>query len=332
MPEITVPLHLPELAPGVWVQGPPVSLAFARGAVVLVEFWESTCVHCLRTLPYVAAWHERYAPRGLVVVGVHTPEFDLSSAPAAVAATVAELGVSYPVLLDADRATWRLFANHFWPARYLADARGYLRWEHFGEGAYGETERWIQRLLREAGEEGPFPQPLAPLRPEDRPGAVCHDATRELYAGYHRGRLVSPEGYRPEEEVEHRLPPAEPLAPGALLAHGRWFHAAEHLEARQEGAALALAADAAGIHAVLSPGSDGREVTVAVERDGGPLPPRLRGPDVVEEAGETVVRVARGRSFHLLAGSGFQRHALRLVAREAGLRVWTLSFTTCVMP
>ena len=126
MPPITVPLHAPELAPGRWVQGPEVSIAFSRGAVVLVDFWESTCVNCLRTLPYLKAWHERYAGRGLVIVGVHTPEFEFTADPELVAAAARDEGIPYPVLLDQDRGTWQRFANHYWPARYLVDARGYL--------------------------------------------------------------------------------------------------------------------------------------------------------------------------------------------------------------
>jgi len=203
LPPINVPLHAPELAPGSWIQGPEVSIKFARGTVVLVDFWESTCVNCVRTLPYLKAWHERYAGRGLVIVGVHTPEFEFTADPGLVAAAVRDEGLPYSVLLDQDRATWLQFANHYWPAKYLIDARGYLRYEHFGEGAYGETEEWIQRLLREAGDTAPMPEPLEPVREEDRPGAVCYPATREIHVGYHRGKLLAPEGYRPGEEVRH---------------------------------------------------------------------------------------------------------------------------------
>ena len=111
-PPITVPLRAPELKPGTWVQGPPVSMAFVRGAVVLVDFWESTCVNCLRTLPYLKEWHRRYASRGLVMVGIHTPEFELTATPGVVAEAVAAEGIPYPVLLDPERANWQLFANH----------------------------------------------------------------------------------------------------------------------------------------------------------------------------------------------------------------------------
>jgi len=254
VPPITVPLHAPELAPGLWIQGPAVSIAFSRGAVILVEFWESTCVNCVRTLPYLKAWHERYAGRGLLVVGVHTPEFDFTADPGVVAAAVAAEGIPYPVLLDRDKATWQLFANHYWPSRYLIDARGYMRYEHFGEGAYGDTEDWIQRLLREAGDTAPMPPLLEPVRGEDRPGAVCYPATREIHAGFHRGKLLAPEGYRPGEVVDHQIRAEGPAPPGMLTARGRWLHEAEYLESAEPGAEIELVCDAAGVNAVLEPG------------------------------------------------------------------------------
>lgn len=324
MPPITVPLHLPELAPGVWLQGPEVSLAFARGGVALVDFWEATCVNCLRTLPYLIEWHRRYAGRGLLVVGVHTPEFELTADSAVVAAAVAREGITYPVLLDNDRATWRRFANRAWPARYLADARGYLRFEHFGEGAYEETERWIQRLLREAGDTRPLPEPMAPLRPEDSPGAACHPATREIYLGWHRGRLLAPEGYRPEEEVRHAGRDA-PAPEGMFAARGLWLHAAEYLEAREDGAELELVCDAAGVQAVVGPPGELGELEVEV--DGAPVPPELRGEDLAERGGRTVAAWDRPRMLRLLAGPRFGRRHL-LVRAAPGVRLYTFTFTT----
>jgi len=326
MPPITVPLHAPELAPGVWIQGPPVSLAFSRGAVVLVDFWESTCINCLRTLPYLRAWHERYSPRGLVMVGVHTPEFEFSGEEEIVAAAVRDEGIPYPVLLDRNKETWRLFANRYWPAKYLADARGYLRYEHFGEGAYGECEAWIQRLLREAGDSRPMPELLASLRDEDVPGAVCYPATPELYLGFHRGRLLAAEGYRPGVEVRHAsradLPPA-----GMFAARGLWLHEAEYLESREPGAEIELVSEAASIHLVA--GTPGE---AEVELDAGPVPAEERGEDVVEGEGRTYAVWERGRRVGLIAGGRFRTRHLRLRFPVPGVRIYALSFTSCVRP
>lgn len=326
MPLIDVPLRAPELSGDVWIQGPPVSLAFSRGAVVLVDFWESTCINCLRTLPYLKEWHRRYAGRGLVMVGIHTPEFELSADPEAVAAAVRAEGIPYPVLLDADKANWRLWANHYWPAHYLVDARGYLRYEHFGEGAYGETEEWIQRLLREAGDERPMPELLAPLRPEDAPGAVCAPVTPEVYAGFHRGRLTAAEGYRPNEEVRHR---GESYVPaGMFAARGLWFHAAEYLEAREPGAELELVCEAAGVQAVLA-GPEGRAGELEIGLDGKPVPPELRGSDLVEREGKTFAVWERPRMVRLLDSPQVMPYRLTLRVPTAEARIYSFTFTSC---
>jgi thiol-disulfide isomerase/thioredoxin len=325
MPPITVPLHAPELRPGTWIQGPEVSIGFSRGAVVLVDFWESTCVNCLRTLPYLKAWHERYSRRGLVLFGVHTPEFEFTADPAMVEAAVRAEGIPYPVLLDEGAATWRVFANRYWPSLYLIDQRGYLRYEHFGEGAYGETEEWIQRLLREAGDRGPMPGLLEPVREEDRPGAVCHPATREVHLGFHRGRLLAPEGYRPGEEVRHREREEGPAPPGMFSVRGLWLHAAEYLEAREAGAELDLLCDAAGVNLVLEP-----EGELEIEVDGAPVPPDERGADVVERDARTFATWERGRMVRLVDSNRFGRRRLVLRFARPGIRAYAFSFGTCV--
>lgn len=131
----------------VWLNSEPLTADGLRGRVVLVDFWTYSCVNWLRTLPYVRAWHERYRERGLVVVGVHAPEFGFERDLDNVRRAVAELGVAYPVVIDNDFAIWRAFDNHYWPAVYLVDGEGRGRYSHFGEEAYVETERAIQELL-----------------------------------------------------------------------------------------------------------------------------------------------------------------------------------------
>ena len=137
-----------------WLNSPPLSAADVRGKVVLVDFWTYTCINWLRTLAYVRAWSEKYRDRGLVVVGVHTPEFHFERDIDNVRRAAKDLRVEYPIALDSDYAVWRAFSNHYWPAVYIADAQGRIRHHQFGEGRYEECERVIQQLLRDAGNEG----------------------------------------------------------------------------------------------------------------------------------------------------------------------------------
>ena len=142
----------PELADiSGWINTEPFTLESHRGNVVLVDFWTYTCINCIRTLPYLKAWHEKYADRGLVIVGVHTPEFEFEKLHENVVDAVGEFGLEYAVAQDNDFGTWDAFRNRFWPAKYLIDLDGYIRYTHFGEGAYDETEQMIRELLIETG-------------------------------------------------------------------------------------------------------------------------------------------------------------------------------------
>ena len=134
-----------------WINSEPITFEEQRGKVVLVDFWTYTCVNCIRTLPYLKAWHEKYADKGLVIVGVHTPEFDFEKDRDNVIEATEGFGLKWPIAQDNDFKTWRAFDNRYWPAKYLVDKDGYIRYTHFGEGAYEETELWIRGLLEEAG-------------------------------------------------------------------------------------------------------------------------------------------------------------------------------------
>jgi len=147
----------------VWLNSPPLSFRQLRGRVVLVDFWDYTCVNCIRTLPYVKAWHERYQEVGLTVIGVHTPEFTFAQYESNVERGVREFGLTYPIVIDSNYEIWKAFANRCWPSKYLLDKDGYLRFGHSGEGAYRECEEVIQELLREIDPAVLLPELLAPF-------------------------------------------------------------------------------------------------------------------------------------------------------------------------
>ena len=174
-----------------WLNTEPFSLADKRGQVVLIDFWTYTCVNCIRTLPYIKEWHDKYADKGLVILGVHAPEFEFEKLPENVVMARDDYGLEYPIAQDNDHATWRAFENQYWPAKYLIDKDGAIRYEHFGEGAYVETEAQIRELLVEAGASlATVAISAEPEREVDERAFTGADPfarqTRELYAGFIR--------------------------------------------------------------------------------------------------------------------------------------------------
>jgi thiol-disulfide isomerase/thioredoxin len=198
MGQLILPVEgeLPPLAGlGPWFNSPPLDLKQLRGKVVVIDFWTYSCINCIRTLPYTRAWHQRYARDGLVIIGVHAPEFAFERNPANVARAIKDLGVPYPVVLDNDFNLWRAFNNRYWPAHYFIDAAGRVRYHHFGEGGYEESEEVIRTLLAEAK------RPVGDARAEVRTGGTQQGAafaaigSPETYVGYARAeRFVSPGG------------------------------------------------------------------------------------------------------------------------------------------
>jgi hypothetical protein len=213
---------------------------------VLVEFWDHARVNSLRTLPYVQAWHDRYGEHGLRVIGVHSPGYSFGRDRETVSAAVDRLGIQYAVALDPDLEVWHLYGNKGWPARYLFDRRGWLRLIHYGEGEYVETELAIQELLSEIDDELSFPEPLAPLRPEDEPGVALEPQTADVALPADRERL---------ELVRD------------------WIDGPDYIEAADAGAGASVPSWRAGAaFAVLSgtvePGLYECDATVAVESPG----------------------------------------------------------------
>jgi len=167
-----------------WIHSPGLTLKELRGKVVLIDFWTYSCVNCIRTLPHVKRWHERYAAKGLVVIGIHTPEFEFEKDLGNVQRTVKEFGIEYPVVIDNDYEMWSRYANRVWPHKYLLNKEGHLVYDHAGEGAYAETEAAIQAALKEIDPAMELPN----ISASEGSGAVCVPGTPEIYLGSLRGR------------------------------------------------------------------------------------------------------------------------------------------------
>jgi cytochrome c biogenesis protein CcdA/thiol-disulfide isomerase/thioredoxin len=239
-----------------WLNSEPLTVEQLRGKVVVLDFWTYSCINCLRTLPHVKSWYERYRDAGLVVVGVHTPEFAFERESDNVRRAVADLGVEYPVALDNDFGTWNAYLNRYWPAKYFLDRRGHLRFAHFGEGAYEESEQVIRTLLAERG----LPEPVSDSIPDATP---TEPQTPETYLGWERlDRFVGSELVQ-DREASYTIPE---YVPGNGVAYGgRWKVERERIVAGP-GARLRLAFHAHEVFLVL--GTDGESESVEVRLDG----------------------------------------------------------------
>jgi len=279
-----------------WINSKPLTIQELRGKVVLVDFWTYSCINCLRTLPHVKAWYRTYAKDGLVVLGVHTPEFAFEHVPSNVRGAVHRLGVTYPVALDNDYKTWNAFHNQYWPAKYLIDRRGHLRFVHFGEGEYDTTEARIRTLLGENAGMLPVANKLSDPTPT---GAM----TPESYLGYQRLARFSDRSITPDRFAAYRFP-TRSLQPNELSYAGRWRVEPEDIVAGP-GARLRLSFLARSVHLVL-----GGRGSVRVLVDGKPV---------------RTVRVNGSRLYTLFEAPN-QRNGLLELRFSPGVRGYAFTF------
>ena len=307
----------PALAAGNWFNTPgnqPLTLSELadRDRVVLIDFWTYTCINCIRTLPYVRSWDAAYRDQGLTVIGVHSPEFAFEKEAGNVEDAIADDGIRYPVVQDNELATWTAFGNQYWPAKYLVDADGELRYTHFGEGSYEETESAIRSLLTEAGAKD--------LGGDARPGAVEETdpglRTPETYVGWQRAQgYVQPP--HPGEGV-YRPPPAGALRPNAFALGGTWRIDGESGEAVSD-STLSLRFQARRVFLVV--GSPGRPRDLRVELDGRPIPDAVAGDDVAGGA----AKVGAQRLYRLVDLPKAGDHTLTL-GLDSGIDAYAFTF------
>ncbi|WP_261541377.1 cytochrome c biogenesis protein DipZ [Burkholderia multivorans] len=273
-----------------WLNSPPLTAAALRGKVVLVDFWTYSCINCLRTLPYTNAWARKYARYGLVVIGVHAPEFAFERDIGNVKKAVRDLGIDYPVAIDNRYAIWRAFNNEYWPAHYFVDAQGRIRRHHFGEGEYAESERAIQSLLAEAGHPDALNVPVGLTGGPARGALAAADSadvrSPETYVGYARAEdFASPGGV--VRDAAHRYDaPAHPALNDWGLA-GTWQVGAEHATLAAPAGRIVYRFHARDLHLVLGPGANGKPVRFRVTVDGA-APGDAHGSDVDAQGYGTV--------------------------------------------
>jgi len=307
-----------------WLNSPPLTPDDLRGKVVVVDFWTYSCINCLRALPYVKAWYQKYKDHGLIVVGVHAPEFAFEKDPNNVRRAIADLKITYPVALDNDYAIWQAFDNQYWPAHYFIDASGKVRAHHFGEGNYDESEEIIRKLLTEAGNAN-LPPPgidAASAVGVQAPPDEAHDQSPETYLGYRRAEnFTSPGGFAQDQEHSYAAPGALKLNQWAL--GGSWTVDPEKAVLHTAPGKIMFRFYARDLHLVLGPDKDGKPVRFRVTLDGAP-PAANHGADT-DSSGAGVVDGQR--LYQLIRQSGdVGEHVFSIEFLDPGVQAYSFTF------
>ncbi|WP_397457462.1 cytochrome c biogenesis protein DipZ [Pseudomonas lurida] len=322
----TLPIEgtLPPLEGAVqWLNSPPLTAEALKGKVVLVDFWTYSCINCLRTLPYVKAWAEKYRDQGLVVIGVHAPEFAFERDVSNVTKAMKDLGITYPVAIDNAYKIWRAFDNQYWPAHYFADAKGQIRYHHFGEGDYAESERVIQQLLREAGARnvaGGLIQ--ADAKGVQQAPDMNEVQSPETYLGFQRAENFISTGTLATNQVAN-YPAAGNLALNHWTLEGQWNVGGQQATLDQPGGRIVYRFHARDLHLVLGPGADGKPVRFNVTVDG-QAPGDAHGTDVAPDGSGTVTEQ---RLYQLVRQPGaVQDHTFTIEFLDPNVAAYAFTF------
>lgn len=305
-----------------WINSPPLTAEQLRGKVVLVDFWTYSCINCVRAIPYVRAWDEKYRGQGLVVIGVHTPEFAFEKSSANVRDAVRRFGIAYPVAMDNDYAVWRAFRNQYWPAHYFIDAQGRIRHHHFGEGDYDGSERVIQQLLKAAGAQG-VDRSMVQVngRGAEAAADIAGIASPETYVGYARAEgFRSPGGIKPD--ARHAYAPAALRLNQWSLA-GDWIVRAEHADLQAPGGRVAFRFQARDLHLVMGPSRNDQPVRFRIRLDG-QAPGADAGVDVDPQG---LGRIDSQRLYQLVRQEGGARErTFEVEFLDPGVQVFAFTF------
>jgi thiol-disulfide isomerase/thioredoxin len=306
-----------------WLNSPPLTADGLRGRVVVVDFWTYTCINWLRTEPYVRAWAEAYRNAGAVVLGVHTPEFPFESDIDNVRRAMQDRQITYPVAVDSDYAIWTAFANMYWPALYVIDAQGYIRYHHFGEGAYEESERFIRQLLGEAGADDPVPGPVTvEARGIEAAADWANLRSGENYLGAERTENFASQE-RAVTGIRRRYTTPPRLAPDHWALSGEWTVQPDAVLSDEPGGRIAHRFSARDLHLVMAPAARGNPVRFGVRIDGRP-PGRDHGVDADEDGTGTVTEP---RLYQLIRQHGpVTEHTFEITFLDPGGQAYAFTF------
>lgn len=300
-------------------------LSDLKGKVILVDFWTYSCINCIRTLPYLVDWNQKYSDKGLVIVGVHSPEFEFEKNINNVKQAVARFGIKYPVLLDNDHETWNAYQNSYWPRKYLVDSDGYIRYDHIGEGGYAETENAIRNLLAERSDQ----QGLEISNPNQTKlivsGVPSVDfnqiKTPELYFGYQyaRAQLGNIEGFNPEKTVNYTIPSSN-LDTNVIYLQGLWKNNPDNMELVGPDGKITLVYSAKSVNIVA-----GGKGQVAVREDGKGVQTNnsSKGNDTDAEG---KLSIDGQRLYNIADNTNYGNHQIEIAAKGPGFKIYTFTF------
>ncbi len=322
-----------------WINSDPLEVEDLRGRIVLIDFWTYTCVNCIRTLPHLREWHDKYADQGLLIIGVHTPEFEFEKLPENVRAATADLGIEYAVAQDNDYTTWNIYRVQAWPSKYIVDGRGFVRYYHRGEGSYADTEKVIRFLLEEAGRDLSHIEPNTTPDPERIAGTRATDPekfiTRELYGGTRRnidfgGAYIANEEYYEEAGVVREYADPGERKNHFIFLSGHWLNEPENLRHAQTTDDyedyLGIKFFANEVNAVMDV-EPGAEYQFRVTMDGGPVPAESAGADItINENGDSVVTVDSPRMYRLVRQKEVSAHELLLMPKDENFSLYSFTF------
>ena len=313
--------------------GAPISLKDYIGKdVVLIDFMTYSCINCQRTFPYITAFYSKYKDQGLVVIGIHTPEFDFEKDYNNVSAAMKRFGITYPVVMDNNYGTWNAYGNQYWPHEYLIDIDGYVIDSHIGEGGYTDTESAIKNALKERDMRLgiPVPSDLIDSTFVNPTGVITTINTNspETYFGSNRNTYLG-NGNQGQSGVQTFTPPAggvSAIANNTFYFGGSWDVEGEYAQSTASGSSIAYNFSATHMYFVAGAVDQAKPIMAEVTMDGAPIPASLRGADIIVQNGKTYINVGVDRLYDLIDASTMVTHTIQITASGAGLQAYTFTF------
>ena len=309
----------------------PITLSSLKGKVVLLYIWTYTCINSIRPMPYIDNWNQKYSDKGLVTVGVHSPEFQFEKNFTNVNDAVQRFGIKYPVILDSDRGTWNAYRNNYWPRYYLIDTQGYIRYDHIGEGDYDQIEKSIQSLLAEraalmgAKEISFNAQPTTIIKPESLYYVdLSQNMTPEIYIGYNTARapLGNPEGFKPDQTVSYSIPSTTNFDPHIAYLQGKWKNNPDNMELQSDTGRIVLAYYGKSVNIIA--GGKGEGVVFNDEGAAASLTSNNSPGEDLSSDGS--FRIDGQRLYNLAIHNNYTAHSIVIDVKGKGFQFYTFTF------